>query len=108
MKIVEPHAFEIELHSSNALMLVAFLKRNEGFSLQSQALEQVLRRHPSRVRGFLFDADYLDAAMQRYMIKGTPTFLLFSGGHEVDRLIGASDSDTLEDFIEHALSDQSF
>ena len=103
VKTLEPHAFDIELQSSHEPFLVAFLKRNERFREQSQALDEASKDYEDKVRCFLYDADYLDTAMDRFMVKGTPTFLLFSDGCEVDRLIGESDRETLDEFIQNSI-----
>jgi len=107
VKTLEPQAFDIELHSSHEPFLVAFLKRNERFPGQSKVLGDASREHGDKVHCYLYDADYLDTAMERFKVKGTPTFLLFSDGREVDRLIGESDRDTLDDFIRAAIPKKS-
>lgn len=103
VKTIEPQAFELELQSSREPLLVAFLKRNERFRKQSAVLDDASRDYADRVHCYLFNADYLDTAMNRFRVKGTPTFLLFSDGHEVDRLIGESDRETLDDFIQNSM-----
>ncbi len=103
VKTIEPQEFDVELQSCREPFLVAFLKRNERFRRQFRALDEASERHADRLRCFLYDTDYLDTAMQRFMVKGTPTFLLFSEGREVDRLIGESDRETLDEFISNAI-----
>jgi len=103
VKTIEPQAFDIELQSSVEPFLVAFLKRNERFRTQSKILDDASLSHADKLRCYIYDSDYLDTAMQRFMVKGTPTFLLFSEGREVDRLIGESDRETLDAFIENSI-----
>ena len=103
VKTIEPQAFDIELQGSPSPLLVAFLKRNERFAFQTQALENMEQSYGDRVRCFLFNADYLDTAMDRFKVKGTPTFLLFDQGREIDRLIGESDDATLDDFLKNSI-----
>ncbi len=99
VKTIEPQEFDVELQSSCEPCLVAFLKRNERFRGQTKILDDASRQYRDALRCYLYDADYLDTAMRRHLIKGTPTFLLFSGGREVNRLIGESDRETLDEFI---------
>ena len=99
VRTIEPQAFDLELQSSDEPLLVAFLKRNERYADQAEILEKTSQSHKDRVRCFLYDSDYLDTAQERFAVKGTPTFLLFDKGQEVDRLIGESDGETLDDFI---------
>jgi len=99
VKTIEPQAFDFELQSSEDPFLVAFLKRNERFASQVEILNKVEKSLGNKVRCYLFDADYLPTAMDRFNVSGTPTFLLFQQGGEVDRLIGESDGETLDDFL---------
>ena len=104
VKPIKPQAFDIELEGESAPLLVAFLKRNERFAFQAEVLERAEQTFGDRVRCFLFNADYLDTAMERFAVKGTPTFILFDRGHEVGRLIGESDSDTLDEFLRNSIA----
>lgn len=106
VKTLEPHAFDVELSSSRAPLLVAFLKQNERYRDQSRIMNDACERYGDKVNCFLYDADYLDTAMDRFMVKGTPTYLLFSGGREIDRLMGESDRETLDDFIKKAIPEK--
>lgn len=81
------------------MLLVAFLKRNERYQSQSQTLDASCKGFGNKVECYLYNSDYLDTAMQRFLVKGTPTFLLFNQGCEVNRLIGESDRETLAEFI---------
>jgi len=103
VKTIEPQAFDIELQNGIKPFLVAFLKRNERFKSQSRVLDDVSKTYADKIRCYLYNSDYLDIAMQRFMVKGTPTFLLFNEGREVDRLIGESDRETLDEFIRSSL-----
>lgn len=103
VKTLEPQEIDLELQCSQEPFLLAFLKRNERFLEQSRILDDAFREYGDKVHCYLFDADYLDTAMDRFLVKGTPTFLLFSEGREVDRLIGESDRETLDDFINNAI-----
>ncbi|QGY38704.1 thioredoxin [Pseudodesulfovibrio cashew] len=103
VRTLEPQAFDIELQSGQGPCLVAFLKRNDRYRDQMKILEEASAAYGGVFRFYLFDADYLDTALERFKVKGTPTFLLFREGREVSRLIGESDRETLGEFIESAL-----
>jgi hypothetical protein len=103
IKIIEPQAIDIELQSGGGPLLVAFLKRNEKYTSQVAVLEAACKAHGESVRCFLYNADYLDTATDRFAVKGTPTFLVFHGGREVNRLIGESDGPTLDEFIDASM-----
>ncbi|CCH48192.1 conserved protein of unknown function [Pseudodesulfovibrio piezophilus C1TLV30] len=53
---------------------------------------------------YVFDAYYIDSAMERFMIDGTPIFLLFSNGREKDRLMGDSDREIPEECIRDSVA----
>ncbi|WP_243545412.1 thioredoxin family protein [Pseudodesulfovibrio tunisiensis] len=103
VKNIDPGMFDLELRTQDRPMLVAFLKRNDRYRMQEQALDDVARRYSGRVRCFLFDADFLEAAMKRFMVRGTPTFLLFEQGRETGRIIGETDSDGLDELLHSVL-----
>ena len=103
VKSLEPQGFDLELSSRLEPFLVAFLKHNDRFDHQSRILREAQGTFSDQVDFFVYDADYMDTAMDRFEVRGTPTFLLFSEGHEVDRLMGESDRETLDDFIRSVL-----
>lgn len=105
IKTLEPQSFELELQSSEEPFLVAFLRHNERYSSQATALDGASQDFADAMRCYLFDTDYLETAMDRFKVKGTPTFLLFSKGREVDRLMGETDRETLDDFIRNAIGE---
>ncbi len=105
VKSIEPHALDMELQSSSEPFLVAFLKKNERFLNQSRALDKASEDSAGKVRCYMYDLDYLDTGMQRFKVKGTPTFLMFADGREINRHIGESDKETLDEFIRSAIPD---
>ncbi|NDV19584.1 thioredoxin [Pseudodesulfovibrio sp. JC047] len=96
---MEPQTVDRTLSQSKKPVFVAFLKRNERFAKQIGIVSEMAMIHRNRVQCFLYDSDYLDTAQDQFSVKGTPTFVLFDKGREVDRLIGESDGETLDDFI---------
>lgn len=103
VKTIEPQAIDVEIQDERAPLLVAFLKRNERYPAQVGVLEDACREYGKSLRCFLYNSDYLDTATERFAVQGTPTFLLFSRGREVNRLIGESDRATLDEFVRDAL-----
>jgi len=102
VEVLEPQRFDVELQGTS-LLLLAFLKRNERFRSQTDVLTRACSGFGYPLECFVYDFDYLDTAMERFKIKGTPTFLLFSEGQEVNRLIGETDSESLEEFVRSSL-----
>lgn len=104
IKTIEPHDLDVEVHCTSSPCLIAFLKRNERSMTQRQILDAASQDMGDKLRYYLYHEDYLDTAMQQYLVKGTPTFLLFAQGREVGRLIGESDRETLDEFVSAAIT----
>lgn len=100
--VLEPQRFDVELQGSSPF-LVAFLKPNERFWNQTNVLNGACSEMGHLLHCFVYDTDYLDTAMERFKVKGTPTFLLFADGREINRLIGETDSESLEEFVQMSL-----
>lgn len=96
---VEPQALSAKLQQSMKPCLVAFLKRNARFREQLLLMDELSGNFGSVLNCYVYDADYMMTAVESYRVTGTPTFILFSQGAEVKRLIGASDKETLDEFV---------
>ncbi|MBU2490329.1 MAG: thioredoxin [Proteobacteria bacterium] len=62
-------------------------------------LERVAARHGGRLRVAKLNVDENPATASRYGIRSIPTLLVFSGGREKDRMVGAVGEDVLEQKI---------
>ena len=64
-----------------------------------RAMEPVFEELAGRFEGgvgfFKMNIDDNPAVAQRYGIKGIPTFLVFDGGREVERVVGATGKEAL-------------
>ena len=63
-------------------------------------IERVAGQYAGRARVVKVNVDESPATVQRYGIKGMPTLILFSGGKEAERIVGAVGADTLGRVIE--------
>lgn len=92
------------VHACGELVLLAFIRPSSGEGKQQlQLVESASRKFQDRVRCLVYDQRNLEAGMRRYCVSGTPSYLLFRNGGEVDRLIGLSDQDTLDAFLGEGL-----
>jgi thioredoxin 1 len=57
--------------------------------------EELSGRFDGSVRFFKMNIDDNPAVAQRYGVKGIPTFIVFEGGREVERVVGATAKESL-------------
>src|ERR671929_1650896 len=57
--------------------------------------EALAKQYAGRVRFLKLNVDENAAVPQRFGIKGIPTLVFFDGGHEVERIVGASSREVL-------------
>ncbi|GAB7023377.1 YbbN family protein [Salidesulfovibrio brasiliensis] len=103
IRTVEPfEAFE-EVGSGDKLVLLAFIRPTMDSADQVRLLEAASRKYADRVRCIMYTQRNLETGMRHYVVSGTPSYLLFHRGGEVDRLIGVSDEETLDSFLDGSL-----
>lgn len=101
--VIRPEILDAELFNTGMPVLIAFLRRDNDFSGQIQAMDRAMRRFEGRVRFCLADEYYLSFFFKQFGIGGTPVYLLFCGEKEVGRFFGHADEAQLEHFIDTAL-----
>lgn len=103
VKSIAPQDAAREIVASSKPVLVAFLK---GRNLKDQfdLMRRAEARFGSEVTCCLYNQSYLDAGMRQHFVSGTPTYLLFQDGWEVDRLMGRTDDAMLESFLNRCLA----
>jgi thioredoxin 1 len=62
--------------------------------------EALAKQYAGRVRFLKLNVDENAAVPQRFGIKGIPTLVFFDGGHEVERIVGASSREVLARVID--------
>jgi thioredoxin 1 len=68
-------------------------------------LDELHREYDVRLRIRKVNADRNPACRAGYSLKGLPTFILFAGGVERERLVGSQSKRQLMDFIDGCLSE---
>jgi thioredoxin 1 len=63
--------------------------------MMNPALEAVAAEYEGSARVVKLNVDENPASAQRYGIKGIPTMILFRGGREEERIVGATSRDAL-------------
>lgn len=67
--------------------------------MMAPVLDKIARENPGRVKVVKVNADQNQALAARYRIQGIPTLILFRGGKEVNRLVGAAPGDEVRRFL---------
>lgn len=67
-------------------------------------VETVAQQYAGAAHVVKLNVDDNPATTQRYGIQGIPTLIMFKGGKEEERIIGASSQDSISQMIDKALS----
>ncbi len=105
VKSIAPQDVGRKIVSSDRPVLVAFLRRGRRHQEQRELLLRAARRYNQRVNCYFYSDTFLEAGMKQHFVSGTPTYLFFQAGWEVDRLIGCSDDEKLDSFLNRCLVD---
>lgn len=103
LRSVEPYEVFEEVGTDEKLVLLAFIRPTLDSADQVRLLEAASRKYADKVRCLMYNQRTLEAGMRHYVVSGTPSYLLFHKGGEVDRLIGVSDEETLDSFLDGSL-----
>jgi thioredoxin 1 len=62
--------------------------------------EELAERYAGGVKFVKLNVDENSSVPQRFGIKGIPTMIFFDGGHEVERIVGATGKDALARIVD--------
>ena len=63
-------------------------------------VEELSKKYEGRVDFVKLDIDANPSTSQRYGIKGIPTLIVFDGGRELERIVGASSKDAISRVVD--------
>ena len=72
--------------------------------MMAPAFEALASEYQGRMTFAKVDVDENPGVASAYGIRGIPTLLVFSGGKEVDRIVGAVPRDRIKSHIDNALA----
>lgn len=84
-------------------VLILCMPIDTSFFSQLPEIERVQLDYRGTLKICLLEEDFLGAFMERYQVPGTPTFLIFSKGTELERLLGQVSYQELVRFISQSL-----
>ncbi len=87
-----------------APVLVAFLRCDLEPVEQLELLATVAKAYGPALKVCVLDALESYGFRKEYTVLGTPTYLIFQDGREVERMLGKADIDSLRFFLDHVLA----
>lgn len=95
--------FEKEVLGEERAVLLLCMYRDTEFQRQIEIIEVLRNIYAEKLRACVLKEEFIEVFMERYSIKGTPTFLIFIGGREKGRMLGQASLETLRDFLSETL-----
>jgi len=86
--LVGANNFSREVLGNARPVLILCMSKDKSFSAQMSEIEKIQLKYRRFLKICLLDEDFLSVFMERYAVKGMPTFLIFSEGKEQERLLG--------------------
>jgi thioredoxin 2 len=100
---IDPAGFDKAVAAAPALLLVDFWAPWCGpCRTMAPVLEELGRQTAGRLVVAKLNTDHAPEISQRLGIEGIPTMILFRGGREVDRLVGAHPLPEVKRFVDQA------
>lgn len=101
---VTDQSFEQEVLKSDQPVLVDFWAEwCHPCKMLTPTVEQVAEKYQGRAKVVKVNVDDNNSIAVRCNIKGIPTLVLFKGGAEADRVVGATSKDNIARMIDRAL-----
>lgn len=103
VKDITDETFEQEVLKSDVPVLVDFWAEwCQPCRALAPIVESVAQKYEGRAKFVKLNVDDNGQTAQRYGVRGIPTLILFSGGNEVDRVVGLTSKEKLSDMIDRA------
>src|ERR687886_2407442 len=105
LKEVLDSTFEQDVLSSSKPVLVDFWAEwCAPCRMLAPTVETIAEKYAGRARVVKLNVDFNPTVSQRYGIKGIPTLILFKGGKEEERIVGATNRENISRMIEKHVS----
>lgn len=104
VKEVSDNSFETDVLQSAQPVLVDFWAEWCGpCRMMTPVVEAVALKFQGTAKVFKLNVDDNPSISQRFGIKGIPTMIVFKGGRETERLVGATNEQAISRLIEEQL-----
>ena len=105
VKDITDTSFETEVMKSDLPVLVDFWAEWCGpCRMMTPVVEAVAQHFAGTAKVFKLNVDDNPSVTQRFGIKGIPTMIVFKGGKEAERLVGATNEGAIKRIIEGQLN----
>jgi thioredoxin 1 len=105
VKDITDSSFETEVMKSDQPVLVDFWAAWCGpCRMMTPVVEAVAQKFAGTAKVFKLNVDENPSVTQRFGIKGIPTMIVFKGGKEAERLVGATNENAVTHIIEEHLN----
>jgi len=97
--------FEREVLKEKMPVLVLCMHQDPDLHGQIELVEHITAKtYGDRVKMCLLEEESVEVFRETYGVSGTPTFLIFTGGREMSRLLGQADPEILKEFLSQTLA----
>ena len=97
--------FEKEVLKETMPVLVLCMHRDPDFHGQIELIEYITAKtYGDRLKVCLLEKESAEVFRETYGVGGTPTFLIFTGGREMSRLLGQAEPEILKEFLSQTLA----
>jgi thioredoxin 1 len=104
MNEVTDQSFEQDVLKSDQPVLVDFWAEwCHPCKMLTPVVNEVAQKYEGKAKVVKLNVDDNNQTAQRYGIKGIPTLILFNGGNEAERVVGATSKDNISRMIDRAL-----
>lgn len=105
LKDITDGTFETEVMKSNVPVLVDFWAEwCPPCRAMTPIVESLAQQFESKAKIVKLNVDDNPSVTQRFGIKGIPTMIVFKGGKEAERIVGATNEDSLKRIIEEQIT----
>jgi len=95
--------FELEIIEEKRPVLLACLHRYFEFREQTDVLKMVSKEYAESLKVCVLSEDFSRFFSEKFGIEGSPIFLIFNDGEEINRLLGKVDRERLIAFLSQTL-----
>lgn len=63
-------------------------------------MKELTKKYQGKIRVYQVNVDQNPVLLEKWQVRSVPTFMLFKDGKEIDRLVGAQTSKTLDNLVQ--------
>jgi len=97
-ELIRAGNFEVKVLEEERPILLAYIRRDHEFKNQTAVLGSVSKMYDSELKVYQLDENST-GLIRMLDIVGAPTFLIFYGGEEKERMLGKAYNETLSAFV---------